>query len=147
MIHKLFQDLRKAGMNKDEEKQLAYYLNTYVDYFNHVVRMNIESSRSKEWTPVIEYMFKQMDEQRRDFHNICLNSSLEINNLCDKYKISRFCNFDPEDREKVADFIGKVLISSYDEELSKNKSFDEYVDQHTHSEQYLNHKDEKAWGA
>ncbi|MCM1430344.1 MAG: DUF3232 domain-containing protein [Muribaculaceae bacterium] len=142
-------DKLKETRNDDEKiqdcKVLTACLNSFGDYFNHIVKMNIYSKSVISWTSVSEYMYKHMDEERRNLHDVAIQSCREINEICKKYNIPLVCDFDIDNRYKVAEFIACIITNAYLEGIHCEKSFDELVEEYSNSGRQIANRDYKEW--
>ena len=102
-------------------------LNNFADYFNHVVKMNIFATTHKVWNKPTEYMYIQMDNQRRELHDICVMSCARINEIAESYNLGVILEFDITDRKAVARFIAFLVTNIYLRDVSPDKSFDDLI--------------------
>lgn len=118
--------------NKDKDDALLAVkneINHFIDYFNQVVQMEIHSEFVKDrgWQPADEYIFKSMDETRRDYHNICVQSCYELNKMCENLGLEPICDFDIENRHEVANFGGYIVCGLYAKGIGEEHAFEKAV--------------------
>ncbi len=100
-------------------------INSFIDYFNQVVEMELLAESGFDSASM--YMYKSMDETRRQYHDICVESCEEINQMCEKLGIDKICDFDISDRHEVAKFCGYIVSGIYAKGINEEKSFDKLV--------------------
>ncbi len=145
MISSLITKFKQLNISEEDKDKLVSCLNSYVDYFNQVVKMNIRFSSTLTWTPTTEYMYKSMDEERRFLHDLCIQNTKEINDLCDKYFIDHFCTCNLNDRYEVANFIGNVLSDTYSSEINRSSKFDNMVQEYTDKNKFMDYRTNDDW--
>jgi hypothetical protein len=121
----LIECIKSSNYSQDEKEHLIHDvkrgLNSFVDYFNQVVKMEIFASTTITWTSTTEYMYKTMDEKRRMLHNICINACKNLNDICENLGIQSVCNINIEDRHEVAAFCGYIVTSVFMDGIEENQ--------------------------
>jgi len=141
-------DTIKASSREEGEKKmllskLTANLNSFVDYFNHVVRSEIEAAAVIQWSPMTEFMFKKRDAERRELHNTCIIACKEIDYICETVGCEPICRItDENDRHKVAELCGIVVGGLYLSGIHSEKTFDKLVEEFKESKERLVHKED-----
>jgi hypothetical protein len=112
-LNELIEYIKSANINdkKDYMQIIKDTLDSFVDYFNIVVDMQIFSQTNMSWTSKTEYMYKVKDENRRESHNICISYCEKINQLAKLLDFDLY--IDTTDRHIVACFIGNTIMENY----------------------------------
>lgn len=112
-IHFLFQKINNSNFLPDEKNNmkddLTNALNSFADYVDIVVKMEIFCESISAWNSFAEFKFKNFDEERRLQHDKCVLACNTINEICDKIGMKHFCEIDIENRNEVANFAGMVV--------------------------------------
>ena len=109
-------------------KLIKEYINNYIEYFNYVVSMEIfAESQLSSSNPGVCYIYKSMDETRRSYHDICVNTCGYLNEICKNYGLEPICDFNLNDRHEVAKFCGYIVSGIYAKGIKEEKSFDKMV--------------------
>lgn len=118
----------------------------FVNYFNAVYDMVISSEANKallsmDRISIEEFQdrIKKADESRRIFHDSAIAACNQINRLCDNVNLPHICP-DTNDRYIIADFIGSFVYNIYEEEISKNISIDEAIENARTSKKHENNQ-------
>lgn len=130
-IKNLFRAIKNSSLS-DETKDILRaatleYLNQFVDYVEHVVRMDLFISSITEFSAVDDAKVNRLDRERSQIHNSCIDACSKLNGICREVGIAPVCDFDLNDRYQVADFCGAVVGSVFlsDRELG---SFDAIIE-------------------
>lgn len=117
-----------------ENAEDANYISSFVQdslmnftkYFNTVYRDVLQQRSNKALFDMgridrDEYIYRieTNDRARRVAHNVAIDSCNQLNRLCDRYNIERFCPAEEASRTEVADFIGKFVYDYYQEGIHK----------------------------
>lgn len=110
----IFEAIEAADIGNKEElrRDACECVNKIIAYFNTVVNEAVYYST----TPAEEFntgMVKSYDERRREAHDDCILACVRLNEICDLLGISRLCNFDTNDRRRVAQFCGTFVRCLY----------------------------------
>ena len=104
----------------EEEKADAFAiikekLNVYVDYIGHVIATEVLKDMIVTGctSGSDDYMYMRADENRSSVHDECILACQRLNRLCDDIDIDHICNFDTNDRHKVAEFVGRIISEIY----------------------------------
>jgi hypothetical protein len=95
-------------------------------YFRCVVNENIYYSKTS-CDRLNAGLLKSLDEQRRSLHDRCVMDCASLNEICLSLNIDRLCDFDPEDRAKVAQFCGYIVSALYFGNIRNDYEVDEWM--------------------
>lgn len=130
-IDEIFNKIKNLDIDQNEiknlEKDVIKYLNSFADYFNQVVRMEIFCKGISVWNQSDEYIYSQMDEDRRIKHDLCIYACDELNNMCKELKLPMFFNGNINDRNEIAAFCGCIISDIYLDGICEERSFDELI--------------------
>lgn len=99
--------------NKEELRQDACEcVNKIIAYYNTVVNEAVYYSAVPAEKLNVG-MVKSYDERRREAHDDCILACARLNEICDLLGIFRLCNFDTNDRRRVAQFCGTFVRCLY----------------------------------
>ena len=85
-------------------------------YYSH----NLQEKLNIRWT-------KYQYEQRTILHDEVIYYSARINEICSELNIKRLCNFDLEDRTKVAQFCGFIVCSLFFGNIKQDAAVNEWL--------------------
>ena len=111
---------------QDIKNEVMQNINLFADYFNIVVRMEILAS-SISWAPTAGAIYKQMDEERRFRHDLCVRACCSLNEISRSLGLSDFFPGNIEDRHDVASFCGVVVSTLFLHGIHEERSFDTLV--------------------
>lgn len=139
-VNDIFQAINESELTKEEKQNakdnVINNLNCFSDYFNQVVRMEIFCKSVSSWDRTNEYIYSQMDEDRRIKHDLCIHACKELNLMCDALTLPLFYQYDLEDRHEIASFCGCLVSSIYLEGISEERSFDDLIMYYANNENY-----------
>ena len=124
----IFEAINKSDAeNKDKMKNEVWScVSDFNTYFECVVRENCYySSTPKEKQRAADMIIR--DRQRRSNHDLCMYDCAVLNMICSSLDIGNICDFDLEDRAKVAQFCGYVVSSLYFGNIRKDDEVDEWM--------------------
>ena len=131
MIEKIKELIKEIENNDNSEEKIEEIydnVNDIIDYFNEVVKMEMYVFKLKDnFSSSVEYKLKQMDENRRFAHDLCINAMININTYSQQYKLEPVFAIDTNDRYKVAECVGDFIQEIYKTGITKHKNFDEVV--------------------
>ena len=148
-IDSLFSAVENTNFSNNEKRvvknDIINNLNLFCDYFTQVVRMEIFCRSVSTWGSSDQYIYSQMDEERRLRHNLCVNACVELNKLSSELGLPDFYNGDINDRHEIAAFCGCIVSNIYLDGISENRTFDELVECFSESENYTPIAHIKEW--
>ena len=98
----------------------------FITYFRCVVGENFYySSTPKEEQRAVDMMIR--DRQRRSKHDLCVYDCTILNMICSSLNIDNICDFDLEDRAKVAQFCGYIVCSLYFGNIKEDEAVNEWL--------------------
>ena len=106
-------------------------VNSFIDYFNAVVNMELRIV-SQRTDGISSYIFRQMDNERREMHNIAIEYCRLLNDLCQKYNTPKVCEINMNDRHAVAQYIGNTVNTIYMHGIESERTFDDLVSKYAH---------------
>ena len=113
-IEKLYKALNDSELPDKAElkREIGCCINSLIDYYHTVVSEQLYylSTTADERN---SYIIKQKDEQRSEKHDNCVRSCSRLNEICQAVNIEPICDFDTNDRRKVAEFCGFAANSLY----------------------------------
>ena len=124
----IFDAIDKSNVeNKDKMKNEVWScVFDFTDYFECVVREYFYySSTPKEKQRAVDMIIR--DRQRRSNHDLCIYDCTMLNMICSSLNIDDICDFDLEDRAKVAQFCGYIVSSLYFGNIRKDDEVDEWL--------------------
>lgn len=112
-LRKLF-----AMMGDDEEArtQLLNELQMFSVYQDAVVDMEMYSYSlvgKRELKRSETFNMSRKDRHRSNAHDRCILACRNINDMCEKHGVPAICDFDTDDRHKVARFVGEMVRAWY----------------------------------
>lgn len=124
----IIEAIDKSGFeNKDQLKNSVWFCVTdFFTYFRCVVGENIYYSKTRT-EELNAGMMKSQDEQRRAMHDMCVFDCVRLNEICSSLNIDSICDFDLDDRAKVAQFCGYVVNTLYFENIRKDEAVKEWM--------------------
>lgn len=110
----IFESIEAADKGNKEElrRDACECVNKIIAYYYAVVNEAVYYSA----TPAEKLntgMVKSYDERRREAHDDCILACARLNEICDLLGISKLCNFNTNDRRRVARFCGSFVRSLY----------------------------------
>lgn len=113
--------------NKDKMKSEVWScVFDFIAYFECVVREYFYySSTPKEKQRAVDMIIR--DRQRRSKHDLCIYDCTMLNMICSSLNIGNICDFDLEDRTKVAQFCGYVVCSLYFGNIKEDVAVNEWM--------------------
>ena len=101
---------------------------TYIDeYFDIVMReQEYYSTTPKEEQRKSELYLP--DERRRFAHDRCVSACAHLNEICSQLGIENICDFDTDDRRKVAEFAGYIISMFYFTNINTNDPMTDWLD-------------------
>ena len=73
-------------------------------------------------------IMKLDDERRRDCHDRCIYSCERLNEICSELGVEKICNFDTNDRRKVAEFCAYAYITLYCSNIICSEQMTDWLD-------------------
>lgn len=124
-INELIKTIKQSKLKNKEEYLLAIkdIVNSFVDYTNAVIDIEMFSQAILEWDAVTSYMYKQKDEERSIRHNICIDNCVTLNKIAEDFDFDLYIN--TSDRHEVACFVSDSIKSIFDKGI--NRTYDEMV--------------------
>ena len=113
--------------NKDKMKSEVWScISDFITYFRCVVGENFYySSTPKEEQRAVDMIIR--DRHRRSNHDLCMYDCAVLNMICSSLNINNICDFDLDDRAKVAQFCGYIVSSLYFGNIRKDDEVDEWM--------------------
>lgn len=99
---------------------------TFSSYFRCVGESNIYYSQNLREKLNIEWK-NSLYEQRTTLHDEVIFYCARINEICSELNIKRLCDFDLEDRAKVAQFCGYIVCSLYFDNIKEDVAMNEWM--------------------
>ena len=99
---------------------------TFSSYFRCVGESNIYYSQNLRGKLNIEWK-NSLYEQRTTLHDEVIFYCARINEICSELNIKRLCDFDLEDRAKVAQFCGYIVCSLYFDNIKEDVAMNEWM--------------------
>lgn len=97
------------------------------EYFNVVMHEQWHYSTTPK-AEQTKYNFNKPDVQRRRFeHDYCISACAHLNEICSQLGIEKICDFDTNDRRKVAEFAGYIICSFYFTNILTNEQMTEWL--------------------
>ncbi len=124
----IFDAIDKSDVeNKDKMKNEVWScVFDFNNYFECVVREYFYySSTPKEKQRAVDMIIR--DRQRRSEHDLCIYDCTMLNMMCSSLNIDNICDFDLEDRAKVAQFCGYVVFSLYFDNIKEDAAVNEWL--------------------
>lgn len=81
---------------------------------------NLQEKLNIGWT-------RYQNEQRTMLHDEVMFYCARLNEICSELNIKRLCDFDLEDRAKVAQFCGFIVCSLYFGNIKEDKAVNEWL--------------------
>lgn len=105
-INELIKTIKQSKFkNKDDYLlSLVDIINSFVEYSNSVINIEIYAQSVSEWNQVSSYMYKQKDEDRSIKYNICIDKCDKLNKIANDFNFDLY--IDTSNRHKVACFVG-----------------------------------------
>jgi|GEM_PF-4883894 hypothetical protein len=124
-INELIKTIKQSKFkNKDDYLlSLVDIINSFVEYSNSVINIEIYAQSVSEWNQVSSYMYKQKDEDRSIKHNICIDKCNELNEIANDFNFDLY--IETSNRHEVACFVGDTIKSIYDKSI--NRTYDEMI--------------------
>ena len=103
----IIHSINKSDLSEEDKfkyiNNLRQEMNSFVDYFSQVVKMQTyaDSMSGRQWTTADEYIFKSMDETRRAYHDLCVISCHDLNDICDNLKLEHILNNQVIDQDEA----------------------------------------------
>ena len=99
---------------------------TFSSYFRCVGESNIYYSKYLQETLNIGWK-NSLYEQRTMLHDEVMFYCTRLNEICSELNIKRLCDFDLEDRAKVAKFCGFIVCSLYFGNIKEDEAVNEWM--------------------
>lgn len=112
----------KADMMRD----VWFGILTFFSYFGSVGESNIYYSKNLQEKLNIGWK-NTLYEQRTMLHDEVIFYCARFNEICSELNIKRLCDFDLEDRAKVAQFCGYVVCSLYFDNIKEDAAVNEWL--------------------
>ena len=112
----------KADMMRD----VWFGILTFSSYFRCVGESNIYYSQNLQEKLNIGWK-NSLYEQRTMLHDEVMFYCTRLNEICSELNIKRLCNFDLEDRAKVAQFCGYIVCSLYFGNIKEDVAVNEWM--------------------
>lgn len=113
-LDQLFSALNDSELQDKAElkRETVCCLNSLIDYYHTVVdeQLYYLSTTADERN---SYIIKQKDEQRSEKHDDCIRSCARLNEICQAAGVEPICDFDINERRKVAEFCGFITSSLF----------------------------------
>lgn len=124
-INELIKTIKKSNFKNKEEYLLSLVdiINSFVEYSNSVINIEIYAQSVSEWNQVSSYMYKQKDEDRSIKHDICIDKCDKLNKIANDFNFDLY--IDTSNRHEVACFVGDTIKSIYDKSI--NRTYDEMI--------------------
>lgn len=100
--------------------RLLNELQTFSAYQDAVVDMEMYSyslAGKRELKRSEMFNMSRKDRHRSDAHDRCILACRNINDMCEKHGVPAICDFDTDDRHKVARFTGEMVRAWYIEAI------------------------------
>lgn len=145
-IESLFKSIAEKESGEDLNETVDFVneaLNSFTHYFNVVYKDYLQGQLNRNLYEMgkidreeLVYRIEKNDAMRRTAHDVAIGKCNQLNRLCDRYGVERFCPGEEADRTEIAEFIGKFVYNFYQEGLGKNdklienepKSLDEAIE-------------------
>lgn len=124
----IFEAINKSDAeNKDKMKNEVWScVSDFITYFRCVVGENFYYfSTPKEEQRAADMIIR--DRHRRSNHDLCMYDCAVLNMICSSLNINNICDFDLDDRAKVAQFCGYIVSSLYFGNIRKDDEVDEWM--------------------
>ena len=94
------------------KRETGCCINSLIDYYHTVVseQLYYSSTAADERNA---FLMKQKDEQRSEKHDDCIRSCARLNEICLAAGVEPLCDFEINDRRKVAEFCGFIVSSLF----------------------------------
>ena len=99
---------------------------TFSSYFRCVGESNIYYSKNLQEKLNIGWK-NSLYEQRTMLHDEVMFYCTRLNEICSELNIKRLCDFDLEDRAKVAQFCGFIVCSLYFGNIKQDEAVNEWM--------------------
>ena len=99
---------------------------TFSSYFRCVGESNIYYSKNLQEKLNIGWK-NSLYEQRTMLHDEVMFYCTRLNEICSELNIKRLCDFDLEDRAKVAKFCGFIVCSLYFGNIKEDEAVNEWM--------------------
>ena len=99
---------------------------TFSSYFRCVGESNIYYSKNLQEKLNIGWK-NSLYEQRTMLHDEVMFYCARLNDICSELNIKRLCDFDLEDRAKVAQFCGFIVCSLYFGNIKEDEAVNEWM--------------------
>ncbi len=124
----IFEAIDKSDVeNKaDLMRDVWFGILTFFSYFRSVGESNIYYSNNLQEKLNIEWK-NSLYEQRTILHDEVMFYCTRLNEICFELNIKRLCDFDLEDRAKVAQFCGYIVCSLYFGNIKEDVAVNEWM--------------------
>ena len=120
---KLIETIIEKTTDKEELMDLLQFVDTSIEYMDEYVQAVNEHVRTVKRSSVLrkkgiisaeEYKFRveMVDSNRRTKHNAMLSAMNQLNRLCDRFGVEKFCP-ENQDRHVRATFAGAVTTECF----------------------------------
>lgn len=127
-ISKLVKAISDSVTDKQDFAEMVEFiandLDAFTNYFNKVYNDVIGSEVNKTLRACgrieqEEYEFRvlQADRLRRSAHNRAIDACSQLNRLCERFDVPKFCP-ESSDRHVIADFVGRFVSEVYQQGIS-----------------------------
>lgn len=130
-VFKLIDAAKKGSYPLGDITYIENGLNSFGKYVNLVSRFSVSLEKIKiKHLDEKGRMFdrksyqediKELDERRRINHNKVIGICNSFNKMCEEFGLEPFYTGNIEDRNEVADFIGKTIFELYTNEICREK--------------------------
>jgi len=124
----IFDAIEKSDVeNKaDLMRDVWFGILTFFSYFRCVGESSVYYSHNLQETLNIRWK-NSLYEQRTMLHNEVIFYCTRLNEICFELNIKRLCDFDLEDRAKVAQFCGYIVSALYFGNIRNDYEVDEWM--------------------
>lgn len=119
-------DKSDAENKIDLMRDVWYGVLTFSSYFRCVGESNIYYSQNLREKLNIGWK-NSLYEQRTMLHNEVIFYCAKLNEICSELNIKRICDFNLEDRAKVAQFCGFIVCSLYFGNIKEDLAVNEWM--------------------
>ena len=124
----IFDAIDKSDVNNktDLMRDVWFGVLTFSSYFRCVGESNIYYSQNLREKLNIGWK-NSLYEQRTMLHNEVIFYCAKLNEICSELNIKRICDFNLEDRAKVAQFCGFIVCSLYFGNIKEDLAVNEWM--------------------
>ena len=101
-----------AKARSELRNEIESCLHDFIRYFDNVVdgQLYYSTTPKKEWNSGVS----RLTDTRRIFdHDYCIAACAKLNEICMSLGVDKICDFDSDDRVKVAEFVGCIVGGMY----------------------------------